>query len=43
MKRGHQVTAIVRDASKMNKRGVQILEKSVFDLTTEDINICNDP
>lgn len=35
--RGHQVTAIVRDASKLQDKNVQIIEKSIFDLTTEDL------
>ncbi|EHS55465.1 NAD(P)-dependent oxidoreductase [Paenibacillus sp. Aloe-11] len=37
IERGHKVTAIVRNASKIKKNDVQILEKSVFDLNTEDI------
>ncbi|MDI2586362.1 NAD(P)-dependent oxidoreductase [Psychrobacillus sp. NEAU-3TGS] len=35
--RGHEVTAIVRDATKLNAKDVQVLEKSIFDLTSEDI------
>lgn len=35
--RGHEVTAIVRDASKLNDQQVQVLEKSIFDLTTDDV------
>lgn len=35
--RGHEVTAIVRDASKLNDQTVQVLEKSIFDLTTDDV------
>ena len=35
--RGHEVTAIVRDASKLNDRNVSVLEKSIFDLTTDDV------
>jgi len=34
--RGHEVTAIVRDASKVEGT-VNILEKDVFDLTSEDL------
>lgn len=34
--RGHEVTAIVRNASKVN--GVPVVEKDVFDLKTEDLN-----
>ncbi|MBT2572991.1 NAD(P)-dependent oxidoreductase [Bacillus sp. ISL-51] len=35
--RGHDVTAIVRDASKVNGQGVTVLEKDVFDLKAEDV------
>ncbi|TQR10354.1 NAD(P)-dependent oxidoreductase [Psychrobacillus soli] len=35
--RGHEVTAIVRDASKLNDQHVQVIEKSIFDLTTDDV------
>ncbi|KXZ17085.1 NAD(P)-dependent oxidoreductase [Bacillus nakamurai] len=35
--RGHDVTAIVRDASKMNGRDVTVLEKDVFDLNAENV------
>lgn len=35
--RGHEVTAIVRDASKLNDQQVQVLEKGIFDLTTDDV------
>jgi len=35
--RGYQVTAIVRDAGKVTMDNVRILEKSVFDLTAEDL------
>ncbi|MEH7252437.1 NAD(P)-dependent oxidoreductase [Neobacillus niacini] len=37
--RGHQVTAIVRDASKLQDKNVAVIEKNVFDLTTSDVNI----
>ncbi|WP_454192614.1 NAD(P)-dependent oxidoreductase [Paenibacillus sp. Marseille-Q7038] len=35
-KRGHEVTAIVRNASKVN--GVPVVEKDVFELTQEDLS-----
>jgi len=35
--RGHDVTAIVRDATKVDRKDVTVLEKSIFDLTTEDL------
>lgn len=35
--RGHEVTAIVRNASKVNNHKAAILEKSIFDLTAEDV------
>ena len=35
--RRHEVTAIVRDASKMENEKVQVLEKDVFSLTAEDL------
>ena len=35
--RGHEVTAIVRDASKLQEDHVAVLEKSIFDLTTSDV------
>ncbi|GED72092.1 hypothetical protein BRE01_57940 [Brevibacillus reuszeri] len=36
--RGHQVTAIVRDASKINETNAVVLEKDVFALTASDLN-----
>lgn len=36
--RGHQVTAIVRDASKINEPNVAVLEKDVFSLTAADLS-----
>lgn len=36
--RDHEVTAIVRNASKLQEQSVAVLEKDVFDLTTTDIN-----
>lgn len=35
--RGHEVTAIVRDAAKVQIQGASVLEKDVFDLKAEDI------
>jgi hypothetical protein len=35
--RGHQVTAIVRDASKLKDTSVQVIEKNIFDLTSDDV------
>lgn len=35
--RGHEVTAIVRDATKVNAPDVKILEKSIFNLTSDDV------
>lgn len=35
--RGYQVTAIVRDASKVKIRNVPVIEKGIFDLQTEDL------
>lgn len=37
LSRGHQVTAIVRSAAKITDKSVQILEKSLFDLTADDL------
>ncbi|WP_211748340.1 NAD(P)-dependent oxidoreductase [Paenibacillus sp. Marseille-Q4541] len=34
-KRGHEVTAIVRNASKVS--GVPVIEKDIFELTTQDL------
>lgn len=36
--RGHEVTAIVRDATKLAHESVSVLEKNVFDLTTKDLS-----
>ena len=36
--RGHQVTAIVRDASKISEPNVAVLEKDVFALTAADLS-----
>lgn len=35
--RGHDVTAIVRNSSKMKDKNVKVIEKNIFDLTTEDL------
>jgi uncharacterized protein len=35
--RGHQATAIVRDAGKVKVEGAAVLEKNVFELTTQDL------
>ncbi|MGX6445657.1 NAD(P)-dependent oxidoreductase [Neobacillus sp. K501] len=35
--RGHEVTAIVRDASKVESQNVAVLEKNIFDLLSLDI------
>lgn len=35
--RGHQVTAIVRNATKIKDQNIPILEKSIFDLDTNDL------
>lgn len=36
--RDHQVTAIVRDASKQQDKTVPVIEKNIFDLKTEDLS-----
>ncbi|PZT56515.1 NAD(P)-dependent oxidoreductase [Paenibacillus silvae] len=35
--RGHEVTAIVRNASKLQDESLNVLEKDVFDLTASDV------
>lgn len=35
--RGHEVTAIVRDATKLNEKNIEIAEKTIFDLTSADL------
>lgn len=37
MDRGHEVTAIVRNASKLGETSARVLEKDVFDLKAEDL------
>ncbi|MFC2949522.1 NAD(P)-dependent oxidoreductase [Virgibacillus sediminis] len=36
--RNHQVTAIVRDASKVKDENVPVIEKNIFDLNTDDLS-----
>lgn len=36
LNRGHKVTAIVRNASKLTNDNVSVIEKDVYDTTTED-------
>ncbi|MDF9559005.1 alanine:cation symporter family protein, partial [Bacillus tropicus] len=35
--RGHEVTAIVRNAAKITEENVKVLEKDVFSLTSNDL------
>lgn len=35
--RGHEVTAIVRDASKLKDKNVEVIERTIFDLTSNDL------
>jgi uncharacterized protein len=35
--RGHNVTAIVRNAAKLQEKNTAVIEKDVFDVTTEDL------
>lgn len=35
--RGHEVTAIVRNAAKVNEEGVNVIEKDLFNLTSADL------
>lgn len=37
LERGHEVTAIVRNASKLTNNNVTVVEKGIFDITAEDI------
>ena len=37
IERGHQVTAIVRNASKLTDKSVAVLEKDLFNLTASDL------
>lgn len=36
--RGHETTAIVRNASKLTEKNVPVIEKDLFHLKTEDLN-----
>lgn len=38
VERGHEVTAIVRNAAKITVQGVKVLEKDIFNFTSEDAN-----
>lgn len=38
LNRGHKVTAIVRNAAKVELNNINVLEKEIFDIKTEDIN-----
>lgn len=38
LSRGHQVTAFVRDASKLADKSASVIEKNIFDLETDDLN-----
>jgi uncharacterized protein len=35
--RGHEVTAIVRDKSKLHDTNIAVIEKNIFDLTQDDL------
>ena len=35
--RGHEVTAIVRNASKLTDQSVAVIEKNILDLTANDV------
>ncbi len=37
VQRGHEVTAIVRDGSKVNNKKVKVIEKDLYDLTYDDV------
>ncbi len=39
LKRGLDVTAIVRNASKLEESKTKVVEKDIFDLTTEDLSV----
>lgn len=39
VRRGHEVTAIVRDSSKLQAENVPVIEKNIFDLTSEDLSV----
>ncbi|PTF51080.1 hypothetical protein BUY34_15170, partial [Staphylococcus cohnii] len=35
--RGHDVTAIVRNAAKVSNKNVNVIEKEIYDITSEDL------
>ncbi|MDQ6597136.1 NAD(P)-dependent oxidoreductase [Bacillus salipaludis] len=35
--RGHEVTAIVREVSKLKDKSIAVIEKNIFDLTSDDV------
>ena len=37
IKRGHDATAIVRNASKLSNSNINVLEKEIYDITSEDL------
>ncbi|CAH0344097.1 NAD(P)-dependent oxidoreductase [Bacillus sp. CECT 9360] len=37
LKRGHEVTAVVRNASKITEQNVSVLESDIFDLSSSDL------
>jgi putative NADH-flavin reductase len=37
VERGHEVTAIVRDAAKVQHQNIEVLEKDIFDITANDV------
>lgn len=37
VERGHEVTAIIRDAAKVQNQQVAVMEKNIFDLVAEDL------
>ncbi|MCP1225176.1 NAD(P)H-binding protein [Sebaldella sp. S0638] len=37
LERGHDVTAVARDSSKINSKKVKIMEKDLFSLTYDDL------
>lgn len=38
VERGHDVAALVRDKAKIQAQNVEVIEKNIFDITTDDIN-----
>ena len=39
VERGHEVTAIVRNAAKLQNQQAKVIEKDVFDLNAEDVKV----